>query len=167
LGLSFGEVTFNFEHAGNLYQSSDSPAAAPDGTREAMLKDVAYILERLSREKMPMAQKAKSFYRRHFIEGIPRFMSNPDKVLFPCKAARNSFFLDPYGTVYPCIIWDTSLGTYRDGIKAIGRSDRVKDIRQAIKDSKCPVCWNACELIPSLLTSWSLVGCVGKSLLGK
>jgi len=169
LGLSFGEVTFNFEHAGNLYQSSESPAkpkeeAAVEDARKQLLSDVKYILEHLSKEKMPAAQKARSFYRRHFIEGIPRFMATPDRVLFPCKAAQNSLFLDPYGNVYPCIIWDKCLGTFRDGIREIAAFDQIAEIREAIRKHSCPVCWNACELIPSLLTSWSLPGCVWRSL---
>jgi len=86
-------------------------------------------------------------------------------MVIPCQASRNSLYLDPYGNLYPCIVWDRRLGHVRDGVKNVLSSDGVAGARKLIDSGKCPVCWNACEVIPTLLTSWRMPGCVMWSLL--
>lgn len=35
----------------------------------------------------------------------------------PCFAGRNSFYVDPYGTVFPCVFVPKVLGSIKDGVK--------------------------------------------------
>jgi len=172
LDLQAGDVGFNLEHTGLLFQTQKAGqetvgAIAGEQYREAVAKDIEFAVEHIRKEKLPLIQRLKSFYRLFFLERIPPYLAAPDKMVIPCKAAENSIYLDPYGNIYPCVVWDKKLGNCRDGILNVLASERASAARKAVMKAKCPVCWTACEVIPSILTSWRLVGCVARSLVGR
>jgi MoaA/NifB/PqqE/SkfB family radical SAM enzyme len=72
----------------------------------------------------------------------------------PCTALASSCFIDPYWQLYPCSIWNESLGSLRDhgfDLEPLWRSKRTKDVRAAIVDEQCPHCWTPCEAYPTIL----------------
>jgi MoaA/NifB/PqqE/SkfB family radical SAM enzyme len=172
LGMGAGDVGFNLEHVGNLFQT-DCDGRETVGEigmeefRDDVRRDVAYALEHTRSEKLPALQRLKSFYRTFFLEEIPGYLAKPDRMVVPCMAARNSLYLDPYGNFYPCVVWGMKLGNAADGVGSVLRGSATGMARQTIEKEKCPICWNACEVIPSLLTSWRLVGCMTRSLAGR
>jgi len=171
LGLGAGDVGFNLEHVGNLFQTTGSAQrmVGEIAAREfwdGVSTDVRFVLEQVGKERLHLVQRLKSFYRRFFLESIPGYLAQPAKMVIPCEAARNSLYLDPYGNFYPCVVWGNRLGHYTEGIANMLRSEPVRAARRTIDAEKCPVCWNACEAIPSLLTSWRLVGCVARETFG-
>ncbi len=172
LGLQVGDVGFNLEHSGNLFQTDFAGqhavgAVAGADFREAVGRDIAYILAQTRQERLPAITRVKSFYRMFFLEHIPGFLARPTKMVIPCMAAQNSYYLDPYGNVFPCIVWDRSLGNCRDGFAKIIQAPATDAARQVIRREQCPICWNACEVIPSLLTSWRLGACVARALMAQ
>jgi MoaA/NifB/PqqE/SkfB family radical SAM enzyme len=172
LGLGVGDVGFNLEHVGNLFQT-DSNGRKTIGEigmeqfREDVRRDIAYALEHTRSEKLPALQRLKSFYRTFFLEEIPGYLEDPGRMVVPCMAGRNSLYLDPYGNLYPCVVWGMKLGNVADGVEAVLRGNTTEIARRTIEKGKCPICWNACEVIPSLLTSWRLAGCMTRSLAGR
>lgn len=170
LGLAAGDVGFNLEHTGNLFQTGTGGSrtvghVAEEQFRTTVRKDIDYLLAQNRLEKLGMSQRLKSFYREFFLRSIPGYLADPRRMVMPCQASRNSLYLDPYGNVYPCIVWDRRLGHVREGIGNVLASARVAEARRLIDREQCPVCWNACEMIPTLLTSWRLPACVLWSLL--
>lgn len=170
LGLNAGDVGFNLEHVGNLFQTQgfSSRTVGEISSEEftaGIRKDIEYALGQIRQERLPALQRLKSFYRTFFLENIPGYLEHPDRMVIPCAAARNSLYLDPYGNFYPCVVWTRRLGSCREGgIGAFWKSEAAEQVRQTIDRKQCPVCWNACEAIPSLLTSWRMAGCVMRSL---
>jgi MoaA/NifB/PqqE/SkfB family radical SAM enzyme len=80
-----------------------------------------------------------------YLEGVERFTEG-DEIKLPCSAGSKSFFLDPYGTIYPCIVMDEPLGNIRQSrFSELWSSDHAKDIRLKIKKGQCPGCWLECE----------------------
>jgi MoaA/NifB/PqqE/SkfB family radical SAM enzyme len=72
----------------------------------------------------------------------------------PCTALASSCFIDPYWGVYPCSIWNQSLGNLRErdfDLSSLWESKRTKDVRTAIVDQQCPHCWTPCEAYPTIL----------------
>jgi MoaA/NifB/PqqE/SkfB family radical SAM enzyme len=170
LGLAAGDVGFNLEHTGNLFQTDTASAktvghVSEDQFRAAVKRDVDTILQQNRLEKLGMSQRLKSFYREFFLRRIPGYLAAPKKMVIPCQASRNSLYLDPYGNLYPCITWGRQLGNIRDGVKTVLASAETEKTRKLIDGEKCPICWNACEVIPTLLTSWRMPGCALWSLL--
>ncbi len=156
LGWAVDDVGFNLEHTGNLFHNvGEEGRNLPDG-RQAMIQDIQQVVNSTRGSGSTNLQRAKLGMRLFFLQQIPRYWENPGKQVIPCQATRNSLFLDPTGAVYPCIIWGKRLGHCRDGMATLLSSPETRDTRKQIAEEKCPGCWNACEMIPSLLTSTRL-----------
>jgi MoaA/NifB/PqqE/SkfB family radical SAM enzyme len=73
-----------------------------------------------------------------------------------CKSLSSSVFIDPYGNVFPCSIWDKKIGNIRDfnyDLIAVLRNNIVKELLGQIQEKKCPNCWTPCEAYQSILGS--------------
>ncbi|MGH9140830.1 MAG: radical SAM/SPASM domain-containing protein [Vicinamibacterales bacterium] len=72
----------------------------------------------------------------------------------PCAALSSSCFIDPYWRLYPCSIWDESLGNLREqrfDLLELWRSKATRDAREAVVNEQCPHCWTPCEAYPTIL----------------
>lgn len=76
------------------------------------------------------------------------------KTPIPCKAFSSSLFLDPGGNIYPCSIWNNSIGNIRDidfELEKIWQSNKILETVRLIREKKCPNCWTPCEAYQSIL----------------
>lgn len=74
----------------------------------------------------------------------------------PCAALSGSFFMDPCGNVYPCSIYDRSIGNITDfdyDILTLWCSNERCLTRQDIRKGNCPQCWTPCEAYQSILAN--------------
>ena len=72
----------------------------------------------------------------------------------PCHSLRSSCFIDPWGTVYPCITYDRPIGSLRDTgmqLAPIWASSEARERQAEIWKGDCPQCWTACEAYPSIV----------------
>jgi len=94
----------------------------------------------------------KSFFEKnpkdYFLKKMVEFYNNP-KRNFNCYSGKNSFFMDPYGDVFPCIMLNKKIGNAKEGFDKLWKSNTHKKINQYIKKRKCS-CWTPCETISSL-----------------
>jgi len=71
-----------------------------------------------------------------------------------CQALCSSCFMDPCGTVYPCSIYNQSIGNIRDFDYNLGKLWKAEcriRIRKEIKQGICPHCWTPCEAYQTIL----------------
>ena len=83
------------------------------------------------------------------------------KIPMTCKALSSSCFVDPYGNVFPCSIYDKKIGNLKDydlDIKKLWNSEEAKKVQKEIEQGLCPQCWTPCEayqtLLGNLLSWW-------------
>ena len=72
----------------------------------------------------------------------------------PCHALRSSCFIDPWGTVYPCITYARPLGSLREtgmDLAPIWSREQTSRVQGEIWEGDCPQCWTACEAYQTLL----------------
>jgi MoaA/NifB/PqqE/SkfB family radical SAM enzyme len=139
LHLNIGhESTHYFGNAGYLADAGPHPvAAAIEAHRRSIgnrLHPVRFLEDRYQ-------ALVSSYYATH-------------KSPLPCTALASSCFIDPYWQLYPCSIWNESLGSLRDhefDLEPLWRSKRTRDVRAAIVDEQCPHCWTPCEAYPTIL----------------
>lgn len=84
--------------------------------------------------------------RKYLLLGI-KYLRNL-KTPIRCNVYNLSVFVDPYGNVYPCTIFDIKLGNLRKtnyNLLKILNSDKARRVVELIKKSKCPGCWTPCE----------------------
>lgn len=96
-----------------------------------------------------------AFLEKEYIKRIEQYLKNGQTPL-SCHALWSSCFLDPYGFIFPCTIYDASVGNIRDeeyDLKKLWESARSKELQRIIWDPHCPQCWTPCEAYQSILGS--------------
>jgi MoaA/NifB/PqqE/SkfB family radical SAM enzyme len=71
-----------------------------------------------------------------------------------CHALRSSCFIDSWGNVFPCTIYDKKVGSLRESgydLAKIWNSPEAAALQQEIWESQCPNCWTPCEAYQSIL----------------
>jgi len=81
-----------------------------------------------------------------YMQGIVDYIRDPTYRRLPCAAGEDSFFLDPYGDIYPCIFVNEKMGNIQEqSLRELWRSEAASEIRKRIKRGICPRCWVECE----------------------
>jgi radical SAM protein with 4Fe4S-binding SPASM domain len=71
-----------------------------------------------------------------------------------CHALNSSCFVDSWGDVYPCGMYDAKIGSLRDygyDLGVIWDLPRTRQLQKEIWDYSCPQCWTPCEAYQSIL----------------
>jgi len=76
------------------------------------------------------------------------------KIPMACKALSSSCFLDPYGNIFPCSIYDKKIGNLKEydfDIKKLWNSEMAIKVQKEVEHGNCPQCWTPCEAYQTLL----------------
>jgi len=111
-------------------------------------KEINFILKDYKNRKRFFFQKILDFEHPFFIRHMVSFLQN-HKRYFYCYSGIHSFFLDPYGNIFPCIMLSKKIGNAKANFDKVWTSYRAKEIRNFIKKKKC-ACWTPCETYNSL-----------------
>ena len=96
---------------------------------------------------------AKIFLEKEYIRGFTKFYRD-NKVPLRCQALSSTCFINPYGTLYPCSIYNKPIANLEDcnyDLNKLWNSKNVVLIRRGIKEGNCPHCWSPCEAYPAIL----------------
>ncbi len=94
-----------------------------------------------------------NYLERTYLRNVRKFLET-GKTPMRCHALRSSCFIDSWGNVFPCTIYDRKLGSLRDAdydLRRIWHEDETKQVQAEIWDSKCPQCWTPCEAYQSIM----------------
>lgn len=72
----------------------------------------------------------------------------------PCVALSSSLFLDPYGNIFPCAMWNYPLGNIRDyawNLMNMWNNKKTQQALALIKLKRCANCWTPCEAYQTIL----------------
>ena len=78
-----------------------------------------------------------------------------------CHALSASCFVDSWGNVFPCTIYDRKLGSLRDvgyDLRRIWSSDLAVRTQKEIWEYDCPQCWTPCEAYQSIMGNFLVPG---------
>ncbi len=85
-----------------------------------------------------------------YIKGAKKYLTEGRDL--PCTAGSNSFFLDPQGNVYPCLVMDEKLGNIREeSFESIWESENTQKVRENIDKLQSPTCWLECEVYREII----------------
>jgi radical SAM protein with 4Fe4S-binding SPASM domain len=143
------EPSFCVWFQGHLYKNLGSLYREVDGFRKALTKFIPSIKSTVKNGG------AVSHGRRIFYDLLDLWLRDPIHQAVPCEAAKIRFFLDPYGDIYPCTIFNFPMGNLREydyDFNKVFRSPIRWEARKLIKREACPVCCNTCETIPSMMS---------------
>lgn len=119
--------------------------------RDKAIKEVARILS-LRKELNGLRNRIENKYLE-----LAMLYLQTKKTPIPCNILNMSTYVDSFGYVYPCIIYDRKIGNIRDhnyNLKEVLKLDVVKTIKKETKELKCPNCWTPCEAHDLILSNW-------------
>jgi radical SAM protein with 4Fe4S-binding SPASM domain len=93
------------------------------------------------------------YLERTYLSHVRRYLET-GRTPMRCHAMRSSCFVDSWGNVYPCTIYDRKIGSLRDvdyDLARIWQSDEAAKLQQEIWDYDCPQCWTPCEAYQSIM----------------
>lgn len=89
-----------------------------------------------------------------------RYLKHAEKYLrtrltpMRCHALRSSCFIDSWGNVYPCGMYNAKIANIRDyglDLQVLWNLPRARQLQEEIWQYRCPQCWTPCEAYQSLL----------------
>jgi MoaA/NifB/PqqE/SkfB family radical SAM enzyme len=94
-----------------------------------------------------------AFLERAYLKRVRQYLESGETPM-RCHAMRSSCFIDSWGNVFPCTIYDHKVGSLRDVDYDLGRlwnTPEAAALQAEIWESKCPNCWTPCEAYQSIL----------------
>jgi len=131
--------------SGHYYGNAGSDAI---GTRKAT------IAEQIRRYRIErgIPKGVVSFLERQYLHNAERYLESGVTPM-RCHAAKSSIFVDSWGDVYPCGMYDRKIASLRDhdyDLKAVWDLPETLELQREIWDYKCPQCWTPCEAYQSI-----------------
>ena len=148
--VKYEDFHMNIAHTSDHYYNNSNFNIGVDSNKEEFISEVEAF--RLKKKKIfnPI-NNLENKYLTYAKEFIKTGVTPVD-----CKSLTSSVFLDPYGNVFPCSIWDKKIGNIKDfnfNLEALLKENIVKELREQINEKKCPNCWTPCEAYQSILGS--------------
>jgi radical SAM protein with 4Fe4S-binding SPASM domain len=145
--LTWNDFHVNLAQVSEHYygNTANEPVAAP---RETALRELG--LYRSRRAGLP---SLSGWIERAYLGRLERFLETGVTPM-RCHALRSSCFVDPWGTVFPCISYTRPMGRLRDTgmrLEPIWRDAATAAVQREIWQGDCPQCWTACEAYQSIL----------------
>jgi MoaA/NifB/PqqE/SkfB family radical SAM enzyme len=94
-----------------------------------------------------------NYLERAYLGRVRRYLET-GRTPMRCHALNASCYIDSWGNVFPCTIYDKKVGSLRDADYDLGRIWRSAEtgaLQQEIWDYKCPQCWTPCEAYQSIM----------------
>jgi len=99
------------------------------------------------------AHSPVSFLERAYLKRVRRYLETGETPM-RCHALRSSCFIDSWGNVFPCTIYDKKIGSLREvdyDLARLWNAPEAAALQGEIWESKCPNCWTPCEAYQSIL----------------
>jgi MoaA/NifB/PqqE/SkfB family radical SAM enzyme len=92
----------------------------------------------------------------YFLKEMVEFQRN-GRISNNCYSGTHSFFMNPYGDIYPCIMLNKKMGNaFRTNFDELWLSNQSRIIREYINEKNCR-CWTPCEAHFSLFRDLNLI----------
>ncbi len=145
--LGIEDFHLNVMQLSEHYYDNEGLADVTPG-REATTAEIARYRQMRGRPRGPASWLEDSYLR-----GVESFLQD-GRTPMRCHALRSSCFIDPWGTLYPCITYSRPLGSLRETgmeLEPLWNATETRQVQGEIWDDRCPRCWTACEAYPSIL----------------
>ena len=93
------------------------------------------------------------YLERAYLSRVRRYLET-GRTPMRCHALSASCFVDSWGNVFPCTIYDRRIGSLRDvdyDLARLWSTPEADRLEREIFDYRCPQCWTPCEAYPSIM----------------
>ena len=138
---------FNVAHESGHYYDNTS--------EDVLIKDKQQVIAEIRKYR-----KARGFpfnpidlIERRYLTHAETYLTTGETPM-RCHALNSSCFVDSWGDVYPCGMYDAKIASLRDhefDLERIWTLAKTKQLQKEIWEYECPQCWTPCEANQSLL----------------
>jgi MoaA/NifB/PqqE/SkfB family radical SAM enzyme len=146
-GLDVSDFHLNVAQTSAHYYGNDESTQIVPATEQAV-EEI-----RLYRKMRGLPRSLSDWVEKVYLEHLEAYLESR-ALPMRCHSLRSSCFIDPWGTVFPCITYTRPLGTLRDTdmtLAPIWEAAATEGVQQEIWSGDCPQCWTACEAYQSIL----------------
>ena len=89
----------------------------------------------------------KNYLQRNYLKYYESYVKTGKSPL-PCQALSASCFIDAYGDIFPCSVYDKKIANIREpgfNFDEVWNRKGVESLHHECKEGKCPGCWSPCE----------------------
>jgi MoaA/NifB/PqqE/SkfB family radical SAM enzyme len=94
-----------------------------------------------------------AYLERAYLTRVRRYLETGETPM-ACHALNASCFVDSWGNVFPCTIYDKKVGSLRDvdyDLAALWNRPETAALQREIFAGQCPHCWTPCEAYQSIV----------------
>lgn len=122
---------------------------------DMLIKDKEQIVEEIRRYKKSRGFPFTpiNFIERRYLDHAENYLQTGETPM-RCHALHSSCFVDSWGGVYPCGMFDAKVANLREhdfDLDHIWNLQKTEQLQKEIWDYQCPQCWTPCEANQSLL----------------
>ncbi|MCX7919263.1 MAG: radical SAM protein [bacterium] len=106
------------------------------------------IEEQLNRIVPDLIQREKIYPDEiRFYRQLPNYLRSKNIDYPKCYAGSIAFYLDPYGSIYPCPVFWREMGNIKtDNPIKVWKSGQAEKVRREIARFTCGKCWHICQM---------------------
>lgn len=146
-GLGIGEFHLNVAQGSrHYYGNADAAGTRPEAG--AAIREL-----RVYRARKGVPRTLQDWLEAAYLRHLESYLGS-GRVPMRCHALRSSLFIDPWGTVFPCISYSRPIGSLRDtgmALAPLWSARATRAVQSEIWAGDCPTCWTACEAYQSIL----------------
>ena len=147
-GIGYADFHVNVVHESSNYLGN-TDLGLRRNVSAAALADAADAYARLrGRATSPVG-----FLERTYLKRVRQYLETGETPM-RCHALRASCFVDSWGNVFPCTIYNKKVGSLREvdyDLARIWNTPEAAAVQAEIWKSQCPNCWTPCEAYQSIL----------------
>ena len=154
-GLTYRDFHVNIVHESAHYLGNTNLSLRRDVTPDAMLHAVKEVAKLRGAPMGPVG-----YLERAYLKQVERYLKTGVTPM-RCHALSASCFVDSWGNVFPCTIYDRKLGSLRDvdfDLRRIWSSELAVRTQKEIWEYDCPQCWTPCEAYQSIMGNFLVPG---------
>jgi len=154
-GLAYRDFHVNIVHESPHYLGNADLALRKHVQPQALLDAVKEVARLRGVPRGPVG-----YLERAYLQHVERYLMT-GRTPMRCHALSASCFIDSWGNVFPCTIYDRKLGSLREvdyELRRIWRTPEAVETQREIWRYECPQCWTPCEAYQSIMGNFLVPG---------
>jgi radical SAM protein with 4Fe4S-binding SPASM domain len=122
---------------------------------DVQIQDKEQVVEEIRRYKKSRGLPITpiNFIERRYLNHAENYLRTGETPM-RCNALHSSCFIDSWGDVYPCGMFEAKVARLREfdfDLERVWNLHKTQQLQKEIWDYQCPQCWTPCEANQSLL----------------